>query len=433
MSVDALQLAAVRHRVTFSLRRNFTWTLVGNSVYSLGQWTTLVLLAKVTGPELVGEYALGLAVVLPITMFANLQLRWIVTADVQNQRHFGDYLCFRLLSTSFALLIILGCAMLLGFHDELRTVIILVGWGQAIEAVSDIYYARLQLQGRMDRISKSMMARTLLTTLSLWIIVYWTRNLVWGVVAVALARVTVLLIYDMRGSTHDVSEECRGFFECEALRPRWNFTVQRELFWLSIPLGVIAVLVSLNSNIPRYFIEHSLGTRALGIFSAIAFLYAAGSMAVVSLGQSAFTPLAKAYAEENFPEFRLLLGKLLMMGAAFGMCGLLVVEVAGRQILGILFRPEYAEHANLLPWIMGAACVNYLAQFLGFGVTAAKYYKPQVYLFALTNLCVGLGSYWLVPRLGLLGAILALFLSAIVQLVGSFLILSQAVLRHETA
>lgn len=158
-------------------------------------------------------------------------------------------------------------------------------------------------------------------------------------------------------------------------------------------------------------------------------MLAAGSMAVVSLGQSAFTRLAKFYATNDLVEFRALLGKLLALGATLGICGIIVAKVAGRELLTILFRPEYGEHAYLLPWIMGAASINYLAQFLGFGMTAAGYYNPQVALFFVSNLVVGLGSYWLIPRRGLPGAILALFFSAIVQFVGSVIILHKGIAK----
>jgi O-antigen/teichoic acid export membrane protein len=299
----------------------------------------------------------------------------------------------------------------------------MVGLAQAIEAVSDVYYARLQLQDRMERISKSMMTRTVLSMVGLAATVYFTRSLFWGITAIVLARAAVLLGYDIRVRTHDLTGQSEGFFENEALKPRWNRRVQRELLWLSFPLGIIAVLVSLNSSIPRYFIDRALGERALGIFSALTFMLAAGSMAVVSLGQSAFTRLAKSYATSDLVEFRGLLGKLLAMGATLGIAGIIVAKVAGQELLTMLFRPEYAEHANLLPWIMGAATISYLAQFLGFGMTAAGCYNPQVVLFFVSNLVVALGSYWLIPQRGLPGAILALFFSAIAQLIGSVIIL----------
>jgi O-antigen/teichoic acid export membrane protein len=406
-----------------SLSADFTWTLVGNGVYSGGQWAMLMLIAKLTRPELVGQYALGLAVVLPVIMFTNLQLRCVVTTDVHEQRHFGDYLSFRLLSTALALTVVLGSEFVLGYRPEVRRVIFLVGLAQAIEAVSDIYYARLQLYNRMERISKSLMSRTVLSLVGLATAVALSGNLLWGIAAIVAARAAVLIFYDRRPGTHDVARPSPGV-RAEALKPRWNPAVQRELLWVSFPLGLIAVLVSINSSIPRYFIAHTLGDRALGIFSALAFMLAAGSMAVVSLGQSAFTRLARAWADNETAAFRALLGKLMAWGAALGIAGIIVGKVAGRELLTLLFRPEYAEHADLVPWIMVAATVSYLSQFMGFGMTAAGCFHPQVALFFFSNVVVALASYWLIPLRGLSGAILAICLSSAVQLVGSIIILS---------
>jgi O-antigen/teichoic acid export membrane protein len=205
--------------------------------------------------------------------------------------------------------------------------------------------------------------------------------------------------------------------------PRFNLKVQCKLLWLSLPLGIVVLLTSLNSNAPSYFIKQALGERDLGIFSAMGFVISVGNMAVVSLGQSAFTRLARSYADGNLAAFGSLLGKLLAFGAMLGLCGMLVSKLAGREILTILFRPEYAERADLLPWIMAAGGVLFMAQFLGFGMTAAGYYKSQVVLNIVANLSLFAACYWFVARQGLLGAIFAMLIAAIVQLAGSAMVL----------
>lgn len=431
VSAKAATPPVVQQREGSSLPADFRWTLAGNAIYAGGQWATLVLLAKLTRPEIVGQYAFGLAIALPVLMFANLQLRAVLTTDVHEEVHFGHYLSFRLLSTALGLLIIFGTTQVLGFRGQLSWVIPLVGVAQAIEAISDIYHARLQLHDRMDRISKSLILRTVLSALGLAGGVYFSGNLLWGIVGLVLARIVVLTSYDIRKRTHDLARPTEGFAAHEVLRPRWDPRVQRELLWFSFPLGIIAALVSLQTHMPRYFVQHVLGERELGIFSAIGFMLAAGSLAVVSLGQSAFTRLARSYATENLAEFRSLLGKLLVCGATIGLCGIIVAKVAGREILTFLFRPEYAERADLLPWIMLVGSIGYLAQFLGFGMTAARYYHSQVFLFILANISVAVASYVLVPRQGLRGAIFAMLISAVAQLVGSVIILMMG-LRNRT-
>jgi hypothetical protein len=71
-----------------------------------------------------------------------------------------------------------------------------------------------------------------------------------------------------------------------------------------------------------------------------------------------------------------------------------------------------------------------MAQFLGFGMTAAGYYNSQVVLNILANLSLLAACYWLVARQGLLGAILAMLIAAIVQLAGSVVILVTGLRTH---
>jgi len=383
----------------------------------------LVLLAKLVRPELVGQYALGLAVVYPVMMFTNLQLRAIMTSGARRQTDFGHYLSLRLLTTSLALVIIFAITQVLRYGWELTVVVLMVGVAYAIETISDVYYARLQLHDRMDGISKSLIARALLSTVGLAVATYVSGSLIWGLAGVVLARAIVLIGYDICERTHGLGEQSKWFSPNKALTPRFDLRAHRELLWTSLPLGIVVLLTSLYSTVPAYFIKHSLGERDLGIFTAIGFMISVGNMAVVSLGQSAFTRLARSFAAGNLAAYSSLLAKLLAFGATLGVCGMVVSKLAGREILTILFRPEYAERAELLPWIMAVGGVLFMAQFLGFGMTAAGYYNSQVILNILANLSLFAGCYWLVSRQGLLGAIFGMLIAAIVQLTGSTLVL----------
>jgi hypothetical protein len=68
---------------------------------------------------------------------------------------------------------------------------------------------------------------------------------------------------------------------------------------------------------------------------------------------------------------------------------------------------------------MLAAWISYLSQFLGTAVTAARFFVHQIPLNAAVVLAIALGSYWLVPRMGLTGGALAILAGNAVQLLGS--------------
>src|ERR1700753_1964641 len=95
---------------TVSLRWNFSWTFVGNVIYSGCQWCMLVVLAKLGNPTMVGQYGLALAIATPVYALSTLQLRAVLTTGVHERIHFGEYLGFRLLTTVISMLVIFGMA-----------------------------------------------------------------------------------------------------------------------------------------------------------------------------------------------------------------------------------------------------------------------------------------------------------------------------------
>jgi O-antigen/teichoic acid export membrane protein len=65
---------------------------------------------------------------------------------------------------------------------------------------------------------------------------------------------------------------------------------------------------------------------------------------------------------------------------------------------------------------MVVAAITYVASFLGYAMTAARYFRIQMPLFALATSVSAIACFWLVPTMGLLGAALALMMAAIVEI-----------------
>ena len=424
-----------------SLRANFSWTFVGNSLYSACQWGALVALAKLSSPVIVGQYALGMAIATPVSSLTGLQMRPVIASDVKQTYKFGEYLGFRLASTALATLIILAIPLILHSGPMMTMLTFVIGLALGIESISDIYYARLQYIDRMDRIAKSQILRAPLSLMALCFGVYFTGKLTWAVALMAVVRAAVLLGYDRRVQTHSCepldanSPASLLDFEYlkQTLRPRWELRKMGRILWLALPLGIVAMLVSLNGTMPRYFIQWKLGTRELGIYSALAFLMSAGNLLVTALAQAVFVPLARYYAEGRRRAFTFLLLKLMGIGTVLGAGGILVAWIAGPKLLVLIYRPEYAAESRLLVWFMVVAWIGYLGQFMGGAMTSARLFTRQIPLFALGVLSITVGSYLLVPRMGLQGAIVASIVGLTIQLAVSAALLaySLANLREE--
>jgi len=405
-----------------TLRSNFSWTFAGNAVYAGCNWGILMVLAKLGSPEWVGQFALGLALTAPVIMLTNLQLRVIQATDARREYRFGHYLALRLVTTALSLFVIAGIAC--GYRLGTALVILAVGLAKAFESLSDVVYGLLQAHERMDRIALSMMIKGPLSLAALGATVFFTGSIVWGSLALAGSWGLLMIAYDIPNAIQLLDGE-------EAFGPCWDYPSLARLAWLALPLGFVMMLISLNANIPRYFIEQYWGERELGIFAALAYLMVAGNTVMGALGQSASPRLARYHAQGDGHAFRQLLIKLVGLGAGMGILALLVALIAGREILTTLYSPEYAKHAELFTWLVVPTTTLYVASFLGYGMTAARYFRSQIPLFGLCVITAALGCLWLVPRFGLLGAVWASLAASILQLVGSVAIIAFALRRFD--
>lgn len=417
-----------------TLRRNFSWTFIGNLIYSGCQWGMLVVLAKLGNPEMVGTFTLGLAVTAPVMMFSNLQLRDIQTTDAKNHYLFNDYLGLRLITTGLALPIILWITLATGYKGETAIVIILIGFAKGLESISDVFYGLLQKHEKMDRMAVSVMMKGPLSLLMLSIGTYISGSIVWGVVGLVIAWACILLIWDIPSyrwliNKFTLEGEIPDSLEGKTAKPRWQLGTIRKLIWLSLPLGLVMMLISLNANIPRYFLEQSLGKKELGVFAALAYLIVAGNMVVSALGSAARPRLAKYYAGGNVSAYQKLLVQLVAIACLLGLSGILVAWVAGGQILTIVYQPEYAKYTELLIWLMVTAGIGYVSSFLGEGMTAARYFRTQIPLFIIVTSTSAIASCWFIPRNGLKGAAIALMIAEIVRIIFTLGVIFHAVHR----
>jgi hypothetical protein len=289
-----------------SLRTNFKWTLTGNLVYSLCQWAMLSVLAKAGNATIVGQFALGLAIAAPVFMFANLQLRAVQATDAKREYRFADYFTLRILTTVAGYIVVAAIAMTMRSDSVTRGVILLVALAKCIECVSDVIGGLLQLHERLDQVATSLMIRGVLSIFAFGVTFIITRSLIACTAAMCAAWLSVLLAYDV--------QRAREVLVPGEIWLQINWRASRKLALLSLPLGFVMMLISLNVNIPRYLLEHSSGPAELGIFASLAYLLVAVSLIVNALGQSATVRLSSMFAGRDLAGFRSLMFKLLGMG-----------------------------------------------------------------------------------------------------------------------
>jgi O-antigen/teichoic acid export membrane protein len=399
-------------------------------IYAVCQWGMLVVLAKLGTPETVGQFALGLAVTAPVIMLANLGLRSVQATDARQIYTFGHYLGLRLVSVILALIVIILIAAFSNYPTSTALVVITIGLAKVCEAISNIYYGLFQQHERMDRVALSKIIKGLTSLVALGLGMWLTGEVFWATVGLAATWAALLLMFDMRSGRWILERRYGEHTSDGKSRLRPNFDIQHllTLAWMALPLGIVLMLISLNTNIPRYFIEHQLGAHELGIYAALAYLIVAGNMIIDALGQSASPRLARYYTAGQRKKYQELILKLNGMALGIGILAVLGTLMLGQQIVTLLYDAEYTQ-PGLLVLLMVVATVSYVAAFLGHGVTAARYFRVQLPILIGTVASTTIASSLLIPHWGLHGAALALLIGTCVRCIGYAGVLVYAIQR----
>src|SRR5262249_5624416 len=129
-----------------------------------------------------------------------------------------------------------------------------------------------------------------------------------------------------------------------APRANWrtHITALGRLAWLTMPLAVVMLLASLNTNMPSYFIQAHLGEHELGVYSAMMTIAGAGGALILALGHAGSAKLSQYYAEGTMSRFWSLVLRLAGFSALVGCFGVVASILLGPALLTIIFTSEYA-------------------------------------------------------------------------------------------
>lgn len=327
-------LVAIRNS---KLGKNLSWTFFGNTGYAACQWIILVVLARLGDSTLVGQYSLGQALVLPITMCSNMQLRSVQAIDAKGAEPFSTYLSLRILTNIVAAFCIVGAAMIATRARNEIIITLLIGISRLIESMSDVYYGYFQAHEQMDKISKSLLTRGLLALAAITFGLAFAHSLSVGLIGVNCAWIAVFFLFDRRSTS--LTKRQRRF--------EWDVRRIKQLAKKALPLAVGAFLLYFGASIPRFFLFKFSGLAQVGVFSVLASIQTVGMVFVVAIGQAVTPAMSHAYLEGQKNRF----GKIVLLGVGlsqfFGLCLTAFAAIWGDKLMSHALGKEYSGNVML--------------------------------------------------------------------------------------
>ena len=407
-----------------NLQQNFVYVAIANIVNALCLWGVLVSIARFGSAELLGQFSFGLAISAPVIMFFNLQLRAILATDSLNTYPFGIYFTLRIIMVFVALACIALTTKIMDISSGKASIIMLIATAKSAEAISDVIQGLFLQHSKMSWLAFSRISHGLTALVSIAITLLLTKNLVFACMSMAAGWLILLLILDLPLARKIHTKSNKPFVLLQ-----FNFMSLTKLSRLALPLGFVMLLVSLNANIPRYFVDGYLGEEKLGIFAALLYLVVAANQIAIALWQTVSPRLAKLFNTGDFAGFKRLFLKMASLAIVFGLLGILFAVFVGEYVLGFAYGNEYKNYSDVLVVLMSAATFLYLSSLCGHSLTAVRKLDEQIPLGLFFVCATGLSCWLLIPGYGLLGVAWAVFIAAVVQVPPKLWLLEKAMNR----
>ena len=387
------------------LLKKAKWLVGGNFIFAFSQWVILIFFARMTNQENLGQYALALAIVTPIFAVGNLQLRPLYILDVNSeQKYTYTHFYYLRLICSF---IALACCLVVGlFFNVSILVLLLVGLLKFFESYSDIIYAYYNAHHQTQLISKSLFLKGTLSVLAVAVGLY-LFDFYTALILFLFVYLVVWLVIDNLyiQKTQEIKK----------------MSLDLEIMKSAIPMGISLGIVTLQSNIPRLFLDQYASIEAVGIFTVLSYFIIVGSIFINSICQYLSPRLTHAW-NHNRAYFKKLLSMALLVAGGLGLIAIFLSYFIGEFVLNLVYGAEYIAYTDAFVLTMVAGFILYLATVLGYTLTAIGFIKQQVYLFSIVLIFSVLVSYLCIPEYGIIGGIYTLMVSYLVQCILSLLV-----------
>jgi O-antigen/teichoic acid export membrane protein len=382
---------------------NFSWSFCGRVVYSASQWGILVLLAKLGTPDIVGEFGLTLAITSPLVIFLNLNLRALIATDLKKEYTIQDYVNLRNLSNLLFILLVCVVCAISGYGSRFIALVVTMGTIKSVEGMSDILYGINQKHERLDRVAQSLIIKGMLGLSFVAVALFFERSLFLVLFAMLLSCILVLIGWDLPSA--------KRFESVRLISGRVHYENLVRIALHAAPLGVVGTVVSLKTNIPRYFVEGYFDSAMLGYFTAISYFSLAGDTIIMSLSHASMPRLAKYY-NNNMKAFVRLLVKLFGVAFGLGLLALTFVMLCGKPFLSIVYSVDYARYSNVLVLIMVAGMGAYVSACVGTAVIVMRKLKAWAVVTVISTITCLVCSWLFVKPLGLAGGAVAMIVAS---------------------
>jgi O-antigen/teichoic acid export membrane protein len=399
----------------------------GNAAIALSHMCVVVLIGRLGGKAELGSFAYAAALVTPVMLLCFMGLRVLISTAQGSQSLIVTASRLRTYAVSFGFLVVASSAYLFEERIDTRWLIVAVAWQKLSESPSDFAYGIFQRFGRLDLAAKSMFCRGFGAVGAAALVLGSTGSVSIAVAAIGLVWIIVYWVHDRRHSRRLLAENVSDSSHANLKEDDRGGGL--ALFMYALPLSLATVLFSLNSSLPRLFLERYWGPEVLGEFAAAAYVMVAGELLVRSVNQAQCRELVAAAGDKKRVQFWVIAKIMITWAVVAGVLLTVFGLVLGRAFFSITFGEEFVASRAALVALGFASMLLFPIGVMGYLFSALGRMRVQLWLVLSSVAGSLVSSALFIPLFGAVGGGLVMATGAAAYMIPAVLVLKTRTTR----
>ncbi|WP_241823956.1 oligosaccharide flippase family protein [Enterovibrio norvegicus] len=328
------------------------------------QWLIISVIGHVLNIENVGLYATALGVVVSINIFFNFGIRQLTYSSMENE--IENLVCYVVILQIIGFFITVGVTYFL--YSNLVILCTALYLHKIIETLSEYAYGIYQRTDNHKKIAISRVIRSSIYTITFIIVLKTSDSIELSAFAMFIANLICLTIIDW-----------------SVLKSRgMPIKLAQEIYFTTgFPLGITAILLSLRTTSPRFFVEEYMGLTSVGVLVSYLYIINASGMVVQSLAQVIAPKISRFLNSDKD-------GSVINV-IALGYIPIFVYSIIinaifmlnGELIMKALYGDSFVFDKDIAISIVALTYITYLGSYLGYCTTAVRVFSKQPVVFAI--------------------------------------------------
>ena len=408
--------------------KDIFWNTLGMLSYSAVSLLVSIVIINISGSIEGGIFSFGFSTLgRLIYIGAYFGIRPMHIVDIKYRYSFHDYLFFAIKTATLAIfagLIFILIRYLTGNYTVIKsTLLIVLIIHAAIDGFADCYECEYQRVNKLYMCGQSVFFRILFFTITLILVVYFTKNLLIAEIAALAVEIILFYFFNVKRSN--------GIFKKAKLEGN-----KSNLLAEAMPLFLVTFLDMFIFSAAKFAIDLNLGDVYSGFYNLIFMPTNVIYLVMTLFMKPILTPLSNAYHNDK-EEYRKILKNTFLLSLGIAVCFIIGTLALGNIYLEIVKFITAGSYNNIAKDIV---FYNFRVEFvvlfiaiLGgcfYTISAPMYFaiiieNKQRYLL-ISYVIIAVISYFLSRRFvsidGIIGASVSFLLSMLLLFVGVLIV-----------